>query len=138
MAGVLHVGAPDVQAVDGERVRRSSLHAFVALTPTNRNVCLTAFVEPGNLADALQAFSRNSKGAMATLPKPLAKSMRVTTTYLGYKKTRPLKAIGTTSARNTFFALGDDKDKKKNEKISVENYFFRRTSQMQSALSDSR
>lgn len=53
---------------------------------------------------------------MPTLPKALAKSMKVRTQHLGRKK--PIKAIGTTSARNTFFdcqELGG--------KVSVEEYF---------------
>ncbi|KAJ7911613.1 Piwi domain-containing protein, partial [Mycena leptocephala] len=69
----------------------------------NVNNCMTAFVEPGNLADALLAFSRNSRGAMPTLPKAFAKSIKVTTRHLGFKMRKPIKAIASTSARNTFF-----------------------------------
>lgn len=82
------------------------------------NVCFTAFVEPGNLADALMAFGRNSKGAMPNLPKALAKSIKVTTKHLHHRK--PIKTIGTTSARNTFFdceELGG--------RVSVEKYFLK-------------
>jgi eukaryotic translation initiation factor 2C len=81
---------------------------------------MTAFVEPGNVADALMVFSRNSRGAMPTLPKSMAKSAKVTTKHLGYKVRKPIKNIATTSARNTFFdcqELGG--------RISVENYFRR-------------
>ncbi|KAJ7152964.1 argonaute-like protein [Mycena filopes] len=84
----------------------------------NVNNCMTAFVQPGNLADALRAFSQNSRGAMPTLPKALAKSIKLTTHYLGYKKRKAIKAIAPTSARNTFF----EQDGKK---VSVENYFLR-------------
>ncbi|KAF8881571.1 argonaute-like protein [Infundibulicybe gibba] len=67
----------------------------------NVNVCMSAFVTPGNLADALFAFNQNSKGAMPTLPKSLAKSMKIKTQHLGH--TKRVFAIGSTSARNTVF-----------------------------------
>ncbi|KAF9530114.1 argonaute-like protein [Crepidotus variabilis] len=85
----------------------------------NVNVCMTAFVNPGNLADRLNEFNQNSRGAMPTLPKAMVKSIRVKTLHLGYKK--KLFAIGTTSARNTFFdceELGG--------KTSVEQYFVKK------------
>ncbi|KAJ8091756.1 hypothetical protein PM082_020991 [Marasmius tenuissimus] len=84
----------------------------------NVNVCMAAFIDlPGNMVDALLAFNRGSQGAMPTLPPGLVRSIKVTTQYLGYKKRTKVYAIGTTSARNTFFrheTLG---------RISVENYF---------------
>jgi eukaryotic translation initiation factor 2C len=79
---------------------------------------MTAFVEPGNVADALLAFSRNSKGAMPTLPKSMAKSAKVTTMHLGYKVRKPINKVATTSARNTFFNCEEF-----GGRISVENYF---------------
>ncbi|KAJ7915685.1 argonaute-like protein [Mycena leptocephala] len=87
----------------------------------NVNNCMTAFVEPGNLADALLAFSRNSRGAMPTLPKAFAKSIKVTTRHLGFKMRKPIKAIASTSARNTFFNCEEF-----GGKISVENYFAKK------------
>ncbi|KAJ7915348.1 argonaute-like protein [Mycena leptocephala] len=87
----------------------------------NVNSCMTAFIHPGNLAEALIAFNRNSRGAMPTLPKAFTKSIKVTTNYLGFKKRRPIKSIATTSARNTYFhyeELGG--------KISVEEYYIRK------------
>ncbi|KXN85174.1 Protein argonaute 5 [Leucoagaricus sp. SymC.cos] len=80
----------------------------------NVNVCMSAFLTPGNLADILFSFNRNSQGAMPTLPEKMIKSIKVRTSHLGHKK--KLSQIMTTSARNTYF----EKDKKR---INVENYF---------------
>ncbi|KAF7290752.1 Argonaute-like protein [Mycena indigotica] len=87
----------------------------------NVNNCMTAFIEPGNLADRLFQFNTMSQGAMPNLPKAYAKSIKVTTRHLGYKMRKPLKTICGTSARNTFFnceELGG--------RISVEQYFARK------------
>ncbi|KAJ7688957.1 Piwi domain-containing protein [Mycena rosella] len=100
---------------------------YTSIRPTykqlmvNVNNCMTAFIEPGNLAEALLAFNRNSRGAMPTLPKAFAKSIKVTTTHLGFKMRKPIKAIASTSARNTFFDCEEF-----GGKISVENYFSRK------------
>ncbi|KAK7032399.1 hypothetical protein VNI00_013147 [Paramarasmius palmivorus] len=84
----------------------------------NVNVCTSAFLDlPGNMADALFNFSGRSSGAMPTLPPNLLRNLKVTTTYLGYKKRLKVYAIGTTSARNTFFKHDQY------GQISVENYF---------------
>ncbi|KAG7085595.1 hypothetical protein E1B28_003146 [Marasmius oreades] len=84
----------------------------------NVNACMAAFIDlPDNMADALLAFDQRAHGAMPTLPPALARSIRVTTSYLGYKKRSKVYAIGTTSARNTFF------NHERYGKTSVENYF---------------
>ena len=70
------------------------------------------------MAETLMAFSRGSRGAMPTLSKDFTTKLKVTTQHLGYKRRYPVKAIGTTPARNTFFdckALGG--------RVSVETYF---------------
>ncbi|KAJ7074810.1 argonaute-like protein [Mycena amicta] len=85
----------------------------------NVNNCMTAFIEPGNLADRLLEFNRNSRGAMPSLPKAYAKSIKVKTKHLGHRK--PIKAIGTTSARNTFFDCEEF-----GGRISVEQYFLKK------------
>ncbi|KAG7440908.1 argonaute-like protein [Guyanagaster necrorhizus] len=69
----------------------------------NINVCMAPFVEPGNLADVLESFNRNSSGGMPTLPKALARSIKVVTTHLGYKRHYKLWEIGLKSARDTTF-----------------------------------
>lgn len=83
---------------------------------------MTAFYTPGNLAEAIMAFNRGSHGSMPTLPKAFAKGIRVTTKHLGYKMKKPLKAIGSTSARNTTFECEEF-----GGKISVEAYFKKST-----------
>lgn len=83
----------------------------------NVNVCMTAFIQPGNLADRLFEF-QHSSGAMPTLPKQMVKSIKVKTKHLGHRK--PLKAIGTTSARNTYFDC-----EQFGGRISVEQYFVK-------------
>lgn len=80
---------------------------------------MTAFVEPGNLADILFAFNRNTHGAMPTLPRELIKRIKVTTTHLGYKRRYTLAGTGTQSARNMTFSS------EKYGKISIEQYFFK-------------
>ncbi|KAG5643974.1 hypothetical protein DXG03_009263, partial [Asterophora parasitica] len=97
---------------------------FTSVRPTfkelmvNVNVCMTAFVEPGNLADALLNFSRNSRGAMPTLPKGMAR-VKVRMQHLGY--TKPIKKVGTTSARNTKFDCAE-----LGGTVSVEQYFLKK------------
>jgi eukaryotic translation initiation factor 2C len=84
---------------------------------------MTAFIVPGNLADRLMEFSRNSRGAMPTLPKSMVKSIRVKTLHLGYKK--KLNAIGNNSARNTYFDCEEF-----GGRVSVETYFQRSESKI--------
>ncbi|KAL1731954.1 ribonuclease H-like domain-containing protein [Schizophyllum commune] len=84
----------------------------------NVNVCMTAFVQPGRLEDLLDKFGNMSQGAVPRLPPSLVNSIRVTTTYLGYKKRKKLKAVGSRSAAQTFFnceELGG--------KVSVADFF---------------
>ncbi|KAK7039451.1 protein argonaute 1B [Favolaschia claudopus] len=87
----------------------------------NVNNCMTAFVQPGNLADALLAFGRNTHGALPNLPKPLAKSIKVTTKHLGYKMRKPIKNIPSRSAADTTFDCEEF-----GGRISVETYFLKK------------
>ncbi|KAF8664851.1 hypothetical protein AX16_000692 [Volvariella volvacea WC 439] len=82
----------------------------------NVNVCWAAFVVPGNLADALNAFNANSRGAMPTLPKQMVSSIKVKLRHLGYHK--KLFAIGTKTPRDTYFDCAEF-----GGQISVEQYF---------------
>jgi hypothetical protein len=79
------------------------------------NVCMSAFVQPGNLADALNEFAANSRGAMPTLPNSM-KRIKIKTKHLGHKK--PIYRVGTTSARNTKFPCEE-----LGGVVSVEQYF---------------
>jgi eukaryotic translation initiation factor 2C len=79
---------------------------------------MSAFIEPGNLAERLKSFSQNSRGAMLTLPKDMTKSITVKVEHLGYKK-KP-RAIGSMSAQDTYFDCEEF-----GGKISVEQYFLK-------------
>ena len=83
---------------------------------------MTAFFEPGNLADALLVFGASSSGAMPTLPPGMVGKLKVKTRHLGYKK--QIKRVGTTSARNTKFPCDDPAAGLKGE-VSVEEFFFK-------------
>ncbi|KAF9476154.1 QDE2 protein [Pholiota conissans] len=102
---------------------------YMSVRPTykelmvNVNVCMTAFIVPGNLAERLLEFSRNSRGSMPTLPKNMVKSIRVKTLHLGYNK--KLNAIGNKNARNTVFECEEF-----GGKISVESYFLKKYNRM--------
>ena len=82
---------------------------------------MAPFVEPGNMVDVLKSFGRNSMGGMPTLPPALAKSIRFTTTHLGYKRRYRLTAIGTLSARQQTFPC----EEYGTQPISVEGFFKR-------------
>ena len=86
----------------------------------NVGVCMTAFYKPGNLAQAIMEFERQSKGAML---KRFAQKLKVTTSHLGYKQTKPLRDIMTTTAQNTFFPC----EEFNSPKMSVEQYFKKST-----------
>lgn len=93
---------------------------FTSVRPTykqlmvNVNVCMTAFYTPGDLAEAISAFSRSSLGAM---PRRFSQGIKVTTTHLGYKMKKPLKKIMDKPASKTFF------EHDRYGKVSVEQYF---------------
>ncbi|KAJ2936747.1 hypothetical protein H1R20_g354, partial [Candolleomyces eurysporus] len=95
---------------------------FVSVRPAykqlmvNINACMTAFVEPGNLADRLLNYGESSYGAMPTLSKAMIRSIKVRTLHLHHRK--KLTAIGTTTARNTFFPCAEY-----GGNISVEQFF---------------
>ena len=48
----------------------------------NVNLCMAAFYVPGNLAEAMLAFQRQTKGGM---PSEFAEKLKVSTKHLGYK-----------------------------------------------------
>lgn len=62
---------------------------FMSVRPTykqlmvNINVCMTAFYVPGNLAQAMLAFLRQSSGGM---PQSFADKLKVSTKHLGYTR----------------------------------------------------
>ncbi|KAF8632134.1 hypothetical protein AX15_002028 [Amanita polypyramis BW_CC] len=92
---------------------------FISVRPAfkqlmvNVNVCYTAFMEHGNLADVLLNSGMH-------LSHDLVDSIKVKTKHLKHKKN--LHMIGTTTARDTFFQCAEFG----NAKISVEQYFRRK------------
>ena len=83
----------------------------------NVGVCMTAFYKAGNLADSIVDFQRQSKGAML---QRFAQKLKVTTSHLGYKQTKLLKRIMSTTAETTSFKCDE-----LNAKMTVEQYFKR-------------
>lgn len=75
------------------------------------------FYEPGNLADAIMSFQRNSMGA---LPRKFVDKLKIRTKHLGHKKA--VKRIMTQTARQVKFdcpELGGE--------VTVETYFKKST-----------
>lgn len=114
----MHLATPGLEIMRGYFL---SVRPALNQLHVNVNVCMTAFVQAGRLEDLLDKFGNMSKGAIPRVPPSLVKSIQVTTTYLGYKKRKKLKAIGSRSAAQTFFnceELGG--------KVSVADYFKRK------------
>ncbi|KAL4080951.1 Piwi domain-containing protein [Scleroderma citrinum] len=82
----------------------------------NVGVCMTPFYQPGNLANAIMVFQRDSQGA--TLQR-FAQKLKVTTSHLGYKSVKQVHKISDKSARQTFFPC----DEFNSPRMSVEEYF---------------
>jgi hypothetical protein len=104
---------PGVEAMQGFY---ASIRPAYKELMVNVNVCMTAFVIPGNLADRLLEFRQNSRGALPTLPKAMVKSLKVRTLHLKY--TKKVLAIGNRSARQEVFDCAD-----LGGRVSVEHYF---------------
>ncbi|KAH7884145.1 Piwi domain-containing protein [Phlebopus sp. FC_14] len=85
----------------------------------NVGVCMTAFYTPGNLADRIQEFMRDSRG---TVPQRFAQKLKVTTRHRGYKQTKALKRIAETTAKTTTFPC----EEFKSPNMTVEQYFKRK------------
>ncbi|KAG9315634.1 argonaute-like protein [Chiua virens] len=84
----------------------------------NVGLCMTAFYKPGNLASALVEFQQQSRGAM---PQRFAQKLKVTTSHLGYRQTKPLKKIMDTTSQTTSFQCDEF-----NGRVTVEQYFKRK------------
>jgi eukaryotic translation initiation factor 2C len=76
---------------------------------------MSAFYEPVNLADAIQAFQRNSRGA---IPNRFVKALRVRTRHNGHKK--EVRHIRNQPATKVTFDCEEY-----GGKISVADYFRR-------------
>lgn len=81
----------------------------------NVNVCTTAFVTPGNLAEAMVAFRNASFGAKVNV---FVKGLRVEATHLSYRKT--IKGMAKENARTYSFDCSE-----LGGRVTVEEYFKR-------------
>ncbi|TFY68777.1 hypothetical protein EVG20_g3426 [Dentipellis fragilis] len=85
----------------------------------NVNVCMAAFHQPGNLADALRNFNMASLGAD---PRSLMAKVKVSTSHLGYKRVRTIKrVVPNKTARTQMFNCEEF-----GGMISVEDFFKRK------------
>ncbi|EJF62043.1 Piwi-domain-containing protein [Dichomitus squalens LYAD-421 SS1] len=85
----------------------------------NINLCMTAFYNPGKLADAMDAFQRQSRGGM---PNSFAEKLKVSTKHLGYTRKFTIYRImnGKTARKETFDC------QEFGGRITVENFFKRK------------
>ncbi|KAI0773186.1 Piwi-domain-containing protein [Trametes elegans] len=82
----------------------------------NINVCMTAFYTPGNLAQAMVEFKRQTGGGM---PQAFADRLKVATKHLGYTKKSTIARIMTSlTARRTQFDCEEF-----GRKVTVEEFF---------------
>ncbi|ETW76682.1 hypothetical protein HETIRDRAFT_174733, partial [Heterobasidion irregulare TC 32-1] len=82
----------------------------------NVNVCMTAFHEPGNLAEAWMSFNQGSMGASA---QEFLTKNKISTRHLGFKRVQTVKRIaGNTTARKQMFDCPEF-----GGMISVETFF---------------
>lgn len=94
---------------------------FLSVRPTykqlmvNINVCMTAFYEPGNLADAMLAFERESRGGM---PGQFVDGLQVITRHLRYPKKYTLWKIASSTARKQTLFYEEEK-----KEITIEQFF---------------
>ncbi|KAI0699005.1 ribonuclease H-like domain-containing protein [Cytidiella melzeri] len=83
----------------------------------NVNVCMAAFYAPGNLAQAMLAFNRDSGG----MPSSFADRLKVVSTHLGYPRKRAIYRIMSTTPRQTKFSCDE-----LGGTVTVEQYFQRK------------
>ncbi|KAL0948344.1 hypothetical protein HGRIS_010930 [Hohenbuehelia grisea] len=87
----------------------------------NMNACMASVFEPGNMADILRNFSRQSHGAMPNLPESFKREIKITTTHRGYKCRKRLKKIFPKTARQHSFDCAE-----LGGRVTVEDYFKRK------------
>ncbi|KAG7100225.1 hypothetical protein E1B28_002000 [Marasmius oreades] len=108
---------PGVIAVQGYFLSSRPVHKELMV---NVNACMGPFLDlPDTLAEALRKFNQTSKGGMLTLPNHIKGSLKVTTSYRGYKRRHKVFDIVPSSAERTFFKHA------KHGNISVKQYFHK-------------
>ncbi|KAH9163100.1 Piwi-domain-containing protein [Lactarius sanguifluus] len=97
----------------------SSVRPCNKLVMVNINVCMSAFHKPGKLSDALRSFGM---GSFDAAPRELMRKVKVSTTYLGYKRVKTINRVvlGLSARKHRFSCeeLGG--------MVSVEEYFLRK------------
>ncbi|TCD66063.1 hypothetical protein EIP91_001871 [Steccherinum ochraceum] len=94
---------------------------FLSVRPTfkqlmvNINVCMTAFYEPGNLAQAMFAFQEKSRGGM---PNAFVEKLVVVTHHLGYRRKYTVRKVASNTASRQMMNLEEE-----GRQVSVEQYF---------------
>ena len=99
----------------------SSVRPGNKLPFVNINICMSAFYEPGKLADALRAFLM---GSFDAIPREFMRKVKVSTRYLGYKRVMTINRVVSSSATRQTFNCEEF-----GGRISIKEYFFRSVSQ---------
>ncbi len=87
----------------------------------NINICMSAFYEPGKLAEALRTFLM---GSFEAIPREFMREVKVSTRYLGYKRVMTIQRVVSSSASRQTFNCQEF-----GGLISVKDYFLRSASQ---------
>lgn len=113
---------PDTQrfplalGLDARRGYFMSVRPLYKQLAVNINVCMAAFYVPGNLAQAMDAFTNQTGG----LPSWFSNQLKVGTRHLGYpKKSTILRVMNSTASTTKFFC-----EEYKGE-VTVEEFFRR-------------
>ncbi len=87
----------------------------------NINICMSAFYEPGKLAEALRTFLM---GSFEAIPREFMREVKVSTRYLGYKRVMTIQRVVSSSASRQTFNCQEF-----GGLISVKDYFLKSASQ---------
>ena len=87
----------------------------------NINICMSAFYEPGKLAEALRTFLM---GSFEAIPREFMRKVKVSTRYLGYKRVMTIQRVVSSSASRQTFNCQEF-----GGLISVKDYFLKSASQ---------
>ncbi|KAI0273257.1 ribonuclease H-like domain-containing protein [Russula aff. rugulosa BPL654] len=96
----------------------SSVRPGNKLPFVNINICMSAFYEPGKLADALRAFLM---GSFDAIPREFMRKVKVSTRYLGYKRVMTINRVVSSSASRQTFNCEEF-----GGRISIKDYFLKK------------
>lgn len=95
----------------------ASVRPTLGTLVVNVNATYSAFYLPGKFHESIQGFMRNTHGA---IPRKFSKDIKLTTTYLGYKKKKAITRLAGPANRTKFKC-----DEFGGRDITVEEYFKR-------------